>query len=101
MKIDIKYKVSIYGPDPEDSEKNKLLFRNKLKRAIIETEDLDMVSEYHDKKGKKSKTRCEVNHRTLGTIIVESPFELIASYVRDHRFVVKGFVQYKNKKNGK
>lgn len=101
MIIDIKYRATAYGDDHKNPEKPKLLYRNKLKRAVIDTEDIDIVSQYHNSRGKVDRNKCEIRHRTLGEILVEAPFEEIAEYKRSGRFRVYGFIKPKNRINEK
>ena len=101
MKIIIKYKASIYGPDPKDPEKTKLLYKDRIKHAKIETEDIQGVLEYHNLRGKLEKNRCEIAHKDLGSIVIDKPFKEMCEIWENDRFIVKGFKQYKNEKEGK
>lgn len=95
MKVLVKYKASIYGPDPKDKEKTKLLFKDKVKYAKIEVDDIDGILLYHDIRGKVKRNKCEIIHKTLGNIIIETPFKEMCEIWENNRFIVKGFKQYK------
>ena len=97
MMIQIKYKASIHGPDKENPGETKLLFKSRIKKALIETEDIDGVFNYHGKNGKENPKRCEIAHKTLGNIVIDVPFKEMVRLRLDNRIIIKGF-QYKGKK---
>jgi hypothetical protein len=97
MTIKVKYKASIYGPDSENPEKPKLLFKNRTKHALLEIEDIEAIFNYHGKNGKNNPKKCEIFHRSLGNIVVDFPFNQLVKLKEDNRFTVRGF-RYKGQK---
>lgn len=91
MIILIKYRASIYGPDPKKEGETKLLFKDKLKKGVIELEDIDAVFNYHGKNGKENPRKCEIVHKTMGNIVLDMPFKEIAELRKNNRFTIKGF----------
>lgn len=92
MNIEIKYKVSIYGEDKNKKDgSEKLLFRSRVKRAVVDIGDIDSIMQHHERTGKVNKNRCEVHHRTLGSMLLEMPYAVLADLKNSNRIVVKGF----------
>jgi hypothetical protein len=98
LNLEIRYKASIYGPNPKKPGETKVLFKRKTKRAVIAVEDILAVIQYHGLDGKLAKDRCEIIHANLGNLVVDTPYLEMSAKTMDRRMVVKGFKQYRQKK---
>ena len=98
--IEVKFTTSAFGPDPDKPGETKVLFKRKKKRALIELDDISVVSQYHNDRGKLVKSKCEIVHRSLGNLVLDMPFLELVKAKEEKRIVVKGYKQYKQK-NGK
>lgn len=89
--IHIRYKASIYGPDKDNPGESKLMFKNRIKKGLIDLFDIEGVFNYHGKNGKEDPKKCEIVHKVLGNIVIDMPYKEMMRLRTDNRIVVKGF----------
>lgn len=64
---------------------------NFVTKVRVEAEDILLVKEHYNDKGRIYKDRCLVHHRYLGNIIVKHTYKEMVNIKAKNNFTVKGF----------
>ena len=93
MKYEISYKINVYKQDPKDPEKSILVAKNRPIKSYINLTDVTSVTQHYTVRGKVSKTKCEITHNELGSIIIETPYDVMCELVQIKPIKIKGYGQ--------
>lgn len=91
MKYEICYKINVYKQDPKNPEERLLVAKDRKIKSYINLTDISSVTQFYTKTGRLSKTRCEIVHNELGSLVVDTPYEKMCELVELKPIKIKGY----------
>jgi len=91
MNIEISYYQDVLKHDPSDPSLDVVIARNKLFKNDIDTKDITVVSWYYNKKGERIKSKCQIIHKDLGVLVVNTPYDIMRERKANKPITIKGF----------
>ncbi len=93
MEVTLKMKDNLYAESPDDGKTKGILIKKNIQTTLtINTNDILIVTDVLDKKGKVLKSFCRLHIRELGPIIVNHSHEYI-NKIKQHNARPIGFKQ--------